>query len=755
MEQIEIEPAQRKAVEVKPFTVDEERQIKTYFELLLRSCPRSQKPEAQERIKKAFRVAHHAHRYQRRKTGEPYIFHPLEVAMIVGNEIKLGTTSVVCAILHDVVEDNPDEYSIEKIRELFDEKTAFIVESLTKIRKLDNEKISKQSKNFINMLLSIPKDIRVIFIKIADRLHNLRTLDGMIENKQSEKSAETLFIYAPLAHRLGLYNIRSELENLSFKYREPEKYDELVQLVAETQGKRNDLFEEFTHPVRELLIKEGFKFTLNDRNKSLYTTYQLMKKKGIPFEELHNFSAIRIIFEPKENVSERIQCYHIYAVVTGIYPAKCESLRDNVDQPRTNGFEALIVDVMGGNGNWIEVQIMSKRMNELADRGYAAREYFNKNNIHKIIFDNWICSITEQLDNCDNITLDILDDFQLNLFSSEIYIFTPKGEIRQLPQGATALDFAFSIHQEIGLHAVQARINYQIKSIDTPLNSHDQVEIITSDKQLPEPKWLSYVKTGKAKSILKKYYNTGNENLIRKGKDILEKSIYSLNISLTDEVINKLVKAFACFDMNELYFKIGENSISTGKIKNELKKESLRILPYIIPYFLSSRTKQAPFQVETKRFDGKRPLEFNPDLMKYSLGSCCNPLANESAIGHLEPDGSFTIHESNCSKAIWLGSNDGEFVVNIKWTKKTNVSFLKRIELKGIDRPRLIFDISSSLSQELNINIKSMSISTKDGSFEGHLDIFVYDKKHLKDVTERLKKVESVNHVKIIDIIDY
>lgn len=728
-------------------------EINKYFSDVLKSCFRCKNKSSVEQIKRAYCMALHAHREQRRKTGEPFIYHPLEVAKIVGSEMGLGTTSVVSALLHDVIEDNDKEYSEETIKEAFSEKIAFIVKGLTKITKLDKPKTSQQSENFLKMLLTIPEDIRVIFIKIADRLHNMRTLDGMREGKQLEKSAETLYIYAPLAHRLGFYNIRKELENLGFRFREPEKFLELSERARKTEIARSIPFEICIEQISTALNRTNLEYRLDDRKKSLYTTYMMMKRENIPFEEIHSFSALRIVFKADSKETERQQCYSIFAIVTGLFTPKLNSLRDSVGQPRSNGFEALIVDVMGPDGQWFEIQIMSERMDEIADRGIASDTLKQTDTMQQKMFEGWVDSIKEQVRDTENETLDILDDFQLNLFSSEIYVFTPKGELKRFPKGSTVLDFAFSVHTDLGLHTVQAKVNHQIVDFDYVLNSTDKVEIITNPAHNPEWHWINSVKTARAKAELRKFFKAEKKKYVHQGEKILENTCKSYKVQINDEFIRQLCNVFQSADRTDLLFKIGKQNINKKELKREVNsRSSNRIIDYWIPNFLTTRSKnESPLTKPPEIIPGK-PIVVDTTIENYCFASCCSPLANDEAIGYVEDDQSITIHKRNCLEAIWLSANRGKRVFPIHWQVRKEKSFLTKLAIKGVDRMRLVSEITNLISEQLSVNMNSVTFNTKNGGFVGEIELYVSDIKHLNNIIVKIKGVKNVKSVEKIEV---
>ena len=550
----------------------EEQKAKEQFEWLLHNCSRCNTPGDRELIEKAFKLAFDAHKGMRRKSGEPYIFHPIEVAKIVNQEIGLGPKSVASALLHDVVEDT--DYTIEDIENLFGDKIASIIDGLTKISGVFDNKSSLQAENFRKMLLTLSDDVRVILIKLADRLHNMRTLESLPENKRIKISGETIYLYAPLAHRLGLYAIKTELEDLSLKHRYPKIYSDLLQNVSENEQKRQHFINKFALPIIEKLNGSGIEFDISGRPKSIYSIWNKMQTKNIHFEEVYDLLAIRIVFEPLPSIPEKTQCWNIYSLITDIYMPKPDRIRDWVSTPKANGYEALHATVMGPNGKWVEVQIRTKRMDEIAEKGYAAHWKYKQTDTHENELDKWIRRIREMLENQDSNALEFLDDFKLNLFASEILVFTPKGQIISLPKDATALDFAYEIHSQIGNKAIGAKVNHKLVPLNNHLASGDQVEIITSDKQKTQREWLNYVITAKAKTSIKNALKAETKNRIEKGKQTLEEKLKELDLRPSSRIFKKLLPAYEVVSKDELYSKIGSGIITLPDLKKILKKNS-------------------------------------------------------------------------------------------------------------------------------------------------------------------------------------
>jgi len=706
-------------------------------------------------------MANEAHKNMRRKSGEPYVLHPIGVAKIVTHEIGLGAKSIACALMHDVVEDT--DYTLEDIENHFGKKIASIIDGLTKIAGVFDKKSSLQAENFRKMLLTLSDDVRVILIKLADRLHNMRTLDSMPPNKQMKVAGETVYLYAPMAHRLGLYAIKTELEDLSLKYHHPDVYTDLQDKIRDNEKRRLAMINRFSLPIIEKLDNLGFKFDINGRPKSIASIWNKMQRKGVPFDEVYDLMAIRIIFDPKRNIQEKTQCWNIYSIITDIYMPKPDRIRDWVSTPKANGYEALHATVMGSHGRWVEVQIRSSRMEEIAERGYAAHWKYKNSGSGEGELDKWIKRIREMLEDPKSNALEFLDEFKLNLFASEIMVFTPKGEIITMPKDATALDFAYEIHTEIGNKAIGAKINYKLVALSHELNSGDQVEILTSDKQKPHREWLDYVITAKAKSSIKNSLKSDTKNRIQKGKKILEKKLLEFNLKPSSRVFKKLLPAYEVLNKDELYSKIGLYLITLDDLKKVLRKKTKNkwIRYWKLQFGKSSKEVEEPVEeqpLEKEQFDYKIPLILRENIdetdTSHSLAKCCNPIPGDDVIGYRNMNDQIIIHRSKCPNAIKLMSREGNRIVTAKWTAHKILSFLASIRIMGIDRIGMINEITNVISKELSVNMRTVKIDVHDGIFNGSLDLYVHSTKDLNNLIMNLIKIKGVDSVKRIESIE-
>ncbi len=701
-------------------------------------------------------MANEAHKGMRRKSGEPYILHPLAVARIVSEEIGMGVTSTVSAILHDVVEDT--ELTIENIENAFGKKIANIVDGLTKISGVfDKESNSLQAENFRKMLLTLSDDVRVIIVKLADRLHNMRTLESLPRKKQVKIAGETIYLYAPLAHRLGLYNIKTEMEDLSLMYRYPEVYEEIRSKIALSEKKRGQLINHFSIPIISRLEQNNFKFDISGRSKSIYSIYQKMQQKNVSFEEIYDLFAIRIVFDPKEGVPEKTQCWDIYSNITDIYPPNPDRIRDWVSTPKANGYEALQTTVMGPNGKWMEVQIRSRRMDEIAERGFAAHWKYKGVGTQETEIDKWIKNIRIMLEKPNSDAMEFLDEFKLNLFASEIMVFTPKGNIITLPSGATALDFAYEIHSEIGNKAIGAKINHKLQPLNTRLYSGDQVEILTAEGRKPTMEWNKYVTTVKAKSAIKAALKADRKDRIEIGKQMLEDQLKKLNLSPSGRVFKKILPAYDSANKDQLYSRIGTGMVSIENLKEVLSKNTKN--KWVRVWDLSlGRPAVSPDSDDLETYDekGRLLLKENIDDRKqpYELANCCNPIPGDEVIGERQQDGSVVIHRTDCSDAIKIMSSHGEDLITVKWTQHKVFSYLVRIHLSGWDRFGVYNSITSTIAQEFNISMRTINLHGHDGIFDGTIDLYVHNTQDLNNLIMnlvKLKGVESVHRVEIKD----
>ena len=743
-------------------TQTEETGIQKQFQELLHACTFIRSDEDRDLIRKAFDLAHEAHGNMRRKSGEPYVIHPMCVARIVVEEIGLGTTSVVAALLHDVVEDNP-EYTIDFIRNRFGPKVAMIVDGLTKISGVDvfDRNSSLQAENFRKILLTISDDLRVILIKLADRLHNMRTLDAMPSDKQIKTAGETMFLYAPLAHRLGYYSIKQELEDLSLKYRHPKMYQDIVYKLKDSEDKRNKSVDEFMVPIREKLIENGYRFEMTGRSKSIYSIYYKMQHKGVLFEEIYDLSAIRIVFDPVPDVSERNQCWNIYTLITDIYPPKLDRIRDWVSMPKANGYEALHITVMGKDGKWVEVQIRTRRMDDIAEKGFAAHWKYKGVTAKETELDKWLRKIKELLLDPNTDAAELVDNFKMNLFTKEIHVFTPKGQIKTLPQKATALDFAYEIHSEIGHRAIAAKVNHKLYPLIHELHSGDQVEIITLDKKQTQRQWLDEVVTAKAKTSIKNNIKAETKNPVERGKVIFEEKLRENNVALTpnSSVINKVLKAYDAQTKDELYSKIGADLITLDdlpKILNDNpEKKWTRI--WRLQLFGGKSLPASDSNQLSSDSTVSETIEKNVDEPKfnYKIAKCCNPIPGDDVIGYLNQSHELVlIHKSRCPNAVKLTASRGDLIVPVKWTTFKVFSFLAKISIQGIDRPDIYLQITTRLTEEMNVNIRTFNMASHDGIFEGTIQLYVHDTNDLENLMKKLKKLKGVESVKRLEILD-
>lgn len=732
-------------------TKTEEEVIRTQFEDLLAHCVHSTKTDLRL-IRKAYKLAYEAHKGVRRKSGEPYILHPIAVAKICTNEIGLGTKSVISALLHDVVEDT--DYTIEDIENHFGKKIASIIDGLTKISGVFDNKSSLQAENFRKMLLTMSDDVRVILIKLADRLHNMRTLDSMPPNKKIKMSGETIYLYAPLAHRLGLYAIKTELEDLSLKYRYPKIYEDLTARIRDNENKRLNMINNFALPIIKKLDDASYIYDISGRPKSIYSIWNKMQQKNIPFDEVYDLLAIRIVFEPLPGIPEKTQCWNIYSMITDNYMPKPDRIRDWVSTPKANGYEALHITVMGPHGKWVEVQIRSKRMDEIAERGFAAHWIYKQSDGTKTTteLDNWLKKIRELLENPDSDALEFLDDFKLNLFASEILVFTPKGHIKTLPKYSTAIDFAYEIHTEIGNKAIGAKVNHKLVGLNHKLNSGDQVEILTSDIQKARREWLDFAVTAKAKAAIKSALKADTKNRIEKGKQILEEKLNEFNLKPSSRIFKKLLPSYEVTSKDELYSKIGSGLISLSELKRILKKntQSKWIRYWSLQFGLTAKNKNEELMatIPARKINPAAPFLIRENIdspeREYFLAKCCNPIPGDNVIGYLDQEDNIIIHKVKCSTATRLSSSQANRIIPSKWTTHKILSYLVRINIKGMDKFGIYNNITTVISKELSVNIRNINLASHDGIFEGTIDLYVHNTKDLDKLIMKLEKIKGV-----------
>ena len=709
-----------------------------FADLMESARKRCTDPAELEIIQKAFDFANEAHKGVRRRSGEPYILHPIAVAKIVVSNIGLGCKSIVAALLHDVVEDT--EYTVEDLANLFGEKVATLVEGLTKIKTvLDNEDKaeikSMQAENFKRILLTLNDDVRVVLIKLADRLHNCRTIEFMPEHKRDKILSETMFVFIPLAHRLGLYSVKSEMEDIWLKYKEPEAYNNISAQVNRNIHDKDKQINEFIAPIDAALKAAGFKYEIKKRVKTPYSIWKKMNTKGIGFDEIYDLYAVRIIFDSAENEVERDQCYHIFSIITSIYRYKADRIRDWVNYPKNNGYEALHCTLMSHAGIWMEVQIRSRRMNEIAEKGIAAHWAYKKDGFAEGAgseMDKWITKVKDILVNPDVTALDLLDMIHNDLIKTDIFVFTPKGEQKSIEKGSTALDFAYMIHSEIGNKAIAAKVNFKLVPLSTILKTGDQVEIITAENETPKREWLDYAKTSKARKFILDYQKSQRQSYIILGRNMLEEKLQSIGKALTDKVLKSLMEEFEIFDRKpeEMFFKIGSGVISLDGLAEKLRK-------------YHGINKESYFVI--KNSDEKH---------KFILASCCTPILGESVVGFKASDGTITVHKRSCSNANSLAAKFGDKIVAVKWADEENSenNYLARIELKGTDRIGMINDITMLTSKVMGVNIRRFNIGTDEGIFEGFIDLYVHDISVLENLIKRLQKIKGIESVAKIEL---
>jgi GTP diphosphokinase / guanosine-3',5'-bis(diphosphate) 3'-diphosphatase len=724
------------------YNLEEERkQILNAYRSLVRSISAQKSDEDLILLRKAFDLAVDAHKDMRRKSGEPYIFHPIAVARICAEEMGLGVTSIICALLHDTVEDT--EITLEDVERLFGEKFKTIVDGLTKINEVFDYTTSDQAENFRKLLISMTGDVRVILIKLADRLHNMRTLDSMRKDKQLKIASETSFLYAPLAHRLGFYNIKSELEDLALKFTEPEVYAEIQTKLEKEKEVRERFIRKFSAPIKKELEAQGFTFEIKGRTKSVYSIWNKIAKKNVPFEEIYDLFAIRIIIDSSPE-NEKADCWRVYSIVTDFYKPSPERLRDWISNPRQNGYESLHTTVMSPTGTWVEVQIRTSRMDEIAEKGFAAHWKYKENSNKENIYDQWLNKVRELLDNKDLNALDFVDDFKLSLYNEEIFVFTPKGELKTLPLGSTALDFAFDIHTRIGETCIGAKVNHKLVPLSYQLNSGDQVEIITSEKQAPKEDLLHFVYTPRAKQKIKQSLKDVRKRIASDGKEILERRLAKFKAVINDENMKVLLKFYDFHDSTELYYQIAKGRVDLKRIKEIADKNGK------LKYTSVTGAIKNSFESLISTFKSKKEeLILGDDATEfdYKLSPCCNPIPGDDVFGFLTINDGIKIHRINCPNAEELRANYAYRIIKAKWKSQKIHEFLATIRFEGIDDIGLVHNVTTIISQDLNVNMKSISFESNDGIFEGKITLYVTDTKHLNDLIVKLKKVNGIKKI--------
>lgn len=723
--------------------IEKKEVIRRYKRLLRHAKPIMQDGDHAE-IKRAFKISMEAHADMRRKSGEPYIYHPIAVAQICVDEIGLGTTSIVSALLHDVVEDT--EITLEDIQDQFGAKVSSIIDGLTKISGVFEQGSSEQAENFRKMLLTLSDDVRVILIKLADRLHNMRTLDSMPRNKQLKIANETIYIYAPLAHRLGLYNIKSELEDLFLKFTDRESYESITEQIRFSQDIRTRFIRQFIRPIKDEITKLGYDFDIKGRPKSVYSIWNKMQKQNVTFEEVYDLFAIRIILRTEED-QEKPACWQVYSIVTDFYQPNPDRLRDWISTPRANGYESLHTTVMSNKGQWVEVQIRTQRMDDIAERGYAAHwKYKDKDTDADAGLEMWINKVREILEQDNSSALEFVDDFRSNFFQEEVFAFTPKGDLVTLPNGATALDFAFDIHTEVGYHCLGAKVNQKLVPLNHKLRNGDQVEILTSNKQKPNEGWLEYVVSSKARSRIKEAIKEERKGVEDMGKEIIQRKLTQLKKQLNSDEINKLTHHFNLRTGSDLYYLVGNGKIEHNQIKQFYRKakeeeKQERRKP--------SHPKEVQENLKKVRSEDYDLLLLGEDMdvLDYKFAKCCNPIPGDDVFGFVTVSEGIKIHRTNCKNAAELLSHYGYRIIKAKWTSSQDKSFEVGVRIIGTDRMGIINDVSNVISAELKVNMRSMTISTEGGIFEGEIKLYINDTRHLDTLAKKLGDIPGVMNV--------
>ena len=743
---------------ITPKEIADEEMINQAFQELLNDYLHTKHRKRVEIITKAFNFANQAHKGIKRRSGEPYIMHPIAVAQIVCNEIGLGSTSICAALLHDVVEDT--DYTVEDIENIFGPKIAQIVDGLTKISGgIFGDRASAQAENFKKLLLTMSNDIRVILIKIADRLHNMRTLGSMLPNKQYKIAGETLYIYAPLANRLGLYKIKTELENLSFKYEHPEEYAEIEEKLNATAAERDKVFNDFTAPIRTQLDKMGLKYRILARVKSIYSIWNKMQTKHVPFEEIYDLLAVRIIFEPRNVEEELNDCFDIYVSISKIYKPHPDRLRDWVSHPKANGYQALHVTLMGNNGQWIEVQIRSERMNDVAEQGFAAHWKYKEGggSEDEGELEKWLKTIKEILDDPQPDAIDFLDTIKLNLFASEIFVFTPKGELKTMPQNSTALDFAFSLHTDIGSHCIGAKVNHKLVPLSHKLQSGDQVEILTSKSQRVQPQWEVFATTARARAKIAAILRKERKANQKIGEELLHEFLKKEEIRPEEAVIEKLRKFHNFKNEEELLAAIGSKAITLGEAdKNELREKQTSNWKKYLTFSFGNNNKEKPEEKEPQekeKINPKEILKLTEESLqkKYIMAECCHPIPGDDVLGYVDENDRIIIHKRQCPVAAKLKSSYGNRILATEWDTHKELSFLVYIYLRGIDSMGLLNEVTQVISRQLNVNIRKLAIETNDGIFEGKIQLWVHDVEDVKTICNNLKKIQNIKQVNRVE----
>lgn len=725
----------------------ENKAIAREYKELLRISYQTLTPEDKKLIRKAFDVAVDAHQDQRRKSGEAYIFHPIAVAKIVASEIGLGATSIAAALLHDVVEDTP--ITIQDIEKLFNPKVAQLVEGLTKISLVQKDlNASAQAENFRKMILTLNDDVRVILIKLADRLHNMQTMDSMQEDKQTKIASETLYIYAPLAHRLGLYNIKTKLEDLGLKYTEPKVYNNIVSKIKETKEEQDEYISNISEVLKKSLDEEGFDYIIKGRPKSIYSIRRKMLAQNVSFDEVYDKFALRIVYKSNPH-DEKFLAWKIYSIVTDHYRPSPSRLRDWISSPKSTGYEALHITVMGPKGRWVEVQVRSERMDEIAEKGYAAHYKYKNGASEESGLDIWLNLLKEALENSETNAVDFVEDFKMNLYSKEIFVFTPKGEIKSLPKGATSLDFAFSIHSEIGIRTRGTRVNGKLVPLNTELKSGDQIDVITSQNQKPTAHWLDYVTTSRAKNKIRNVLNENTKKIADEGKELLTRKLRHLKVTVNEQVINELVNFFSLKTSLDLFYRMGIGSIENQQLKDYAAQKSNTLMN-----FFKNRIKRTPNtadkdihkQLISKNYD-LLVFGIDQDKLDYKLSSCCNPIPGDDVFGFVTINEGIKVHKKDCPNAISMQSNYAYRIILAKWIDSTQQEFKAVLNITGMDTIGLTNQLTKVISNNMNVNIQSISLSGEAGLFKGKVAVIVQNNTILNKMIENIKKIDGVDKV--------
>ena len=724
----------------------ENKAIAKAYKQLLKVSYQTLTEDDKKMIRHAFEVALDAHKDQRRKSGEAYIFHPIAVAKIVAQEIGLDATSIAAALLHDVVEDNPN-YTLADIEQLFGETVARIVDGLTKISSLDTEMdVSLQAENFRKMLLTLNDDVRVIIIKIADRLHNMQTMDSMRPDKQVKIASETLYIYAPLAHRIGLYNIKTELEDLGLKYTEPEVYSDIAEKMQESKEEQDAYIKSFSQVIEKSLNKEGLNYEIKGRPKSIFSIRRKMVKQGVSFDEVYDKFAVRIIYK-SDLENEKFIAWKIYSVVTDHFTPNPIRLRDWISSPKSTGYEALHITVVGPKSRWVEVQIRSERMNEIAEKGYAAHYKYKNADDKEDNLDLWINRLQEALENNEADAVDFVEQFKLNLYSKEIFVFSPKGDLKSLPKGATPLDFAFSIHTEVGMQTRGAKVNGKLVPLSHELKSGDRVEILTSENAKPNVNWLDYATTARARSKIKSALNAHTKEIAEEGKEILRRKLKQLKITLNEKSINELVNYFKLKTSLDLFYRVGIGTIDNPKLKAFASSRSNAFMSYIKNRI---RKPDVPKDIDKDEITSKYDMLVfgkEEDRLNYSLANCCNPIPGDKVFGFVTINDGIKVHKKNCPNAVSLQSNYAYRIMPAKWIDSSQRTYTSHIKLSGIDNLGLVNEITRLISENLHVNMKSISFSSDDGIFSGDITVEVKNQTMLKNLMDKLTKINGIDKV--------